>query len=63
MSYPICLRREGDDVIVEIDTGIKNSSGISFVEVIRERFDAAFSHIIEPSGIEAAIQRHYNGKN
>lgn len=57
---PIRLRREGDDAVVEIDTGIPNKNGKTFVEVIRERADGAFSHIVEPSGIESAIDRHYN---
>ena len=30
--YPIRLRRHGDHVIVEIDTGIPNKEGSSFVE-------------------------------
>lgn len=57
---PIRLRREGDYAVVEIDTGVPNKDGNSFVEVIRERADGAFSHIVEPRGIKAAKDRHYN---
>ena len=59
---PIRLRREGDDTIVEIDCGVPNRDGETFVEVIRERYDAPFSHIVESSGIERAMDYHYNGK-
>lgn len=59
--YPIILRREGDYAVVEIDTGIPNKEGSAWVEVIRERLDGNFSHIVEPSGIEAAMQQHYTG--
>lgn len=57
---PIRLRREGDYAVVEIDTGIPNKDGETFVEVIRENCDSAFSHIVEPRGIEGALDRHYN---
>lgn len=58
---PIRLRREGDYAVVEIDMGVPNADGETFVEVIRERYDVAFSHIVEDSGIERAKDRHYNG--
>ena len=57
---PIMLRREGEDVIVEMDFGVKNKDGNSWVEIIRERHDSEFSHIVEGSGIERAKDRHYN---
>jgi len=55
---PIRLRRDGDHAVVEIDTGVSDSP---WVEVIRERADGAFSHIVEPSGVERAMQKHFNG--
>lgn len=58
-QYPIRLRRDGDDAVVEIDTGIKDAQGNSFIEVIRERADGAFCHIVEDSGIQRAILDHY----
>lgn len=58
-SYPIRLRRVGDFAVVEIDTGVKDTEGNTFIELIRERYDAAFSHIIEPRGIDRAITDHY----
>lgn len=57
--YPIRLRREGDFAVVDIDTGVKDAEGNTFIELIRERLDGAFSHIIEPSGIDRAIVAHY----
>lgn len=56
---PIRLRRDGDDAVVEIDTGVKDAQGNSFIEVIRERADGAFCHIVEDSGIQRAILAHY----
>lgn len=46
------LRAEGDCAILEIEA----EKG-KWVELIRERLDAPFSHIIEPSGIESAIEK------
>lgn len=43
------LRAEGDYAILEIET----EKG--WVELIRERLDSPFSHIIEPAGIEGRI--------
>jgi len=43
------LRAEGDYAILEIET----EKG--WVELIRERLDSPFSHIIEPLGIESRI--------
>lgn len=60
--FPIMLRREGDYAVVEIDTGVPNKDGSRWVEVIRERLDGNFSHIVEPGGIEGAIHRHYNAR-
>jgi hypothetical protein len=48
-SPAIWLRRDGEHVAVLIDV-----CGI-WIEVIRERADGAFSHIVEPSGILAAM--------
>lgn len=58
--YPIRLRRDGNHAVVEIDTGIPNKHGDTFVEVIREHVDGPFCHIVEPSGIERAKDQHYN---
>lgn len=57
---PIMLRRDGLDVIVEMDFKVPNKDGNSWVEVIRVRHDSEFSHIVEDSGIERAKDRHYN---
>jgi hypothetical protein len=43
------MRSEGDYVILSIET----EKG--WVELIRERLDSPFSHIIEPAGIEGRI--------
>ena len=57
---PIMLRRDGDDVIVEMDFGVKNKDGNSWVEVIRVAHDSPFSHIVEDGGIERAKLSHYD---
>jgi hypothetical protein len=43
------LRQEGSDAVVLIEVGGH------FVEVIRERSDGPFSHIVEPAGMRNAI--------
>lgn len=48
----IWLRREGDFAVVLVE----KTKGV-WVEVIRERYDGAFSHIVEPSGIETALAK------
>lgn len=48
----IMLKSEGDYAIVEIEVNGK------WIELIRERSDSPFSHIIEPAGIELAIVKH-----
>jgi hypothetical protein len=45
----IMLRNEGDYTIVEAEIGA------SWIEVIRERSDGPFSHIVEPTGMLAAF--------
>jgi hypothetical protein len=52
MMKAIWLRREGSYavVLVEVRKG-------EWVEVIREPYDNAFSHIVEPGGIESATAR------
>ncbi len=61
---PIRLRKDGADIVVEIDFGVKNKRGNSYVEVIREKLDGwpdiAVSHEVLDSGIERAKDRHYN---
>ena len=49
----IHLYRQGDYTIVAVEA----RKGV-WVEVIREPYDNAFSHIVEPSGIEARIAAH-----
>lgn len=46
------LVAEGDYAVLKIET----EKG--WVELIRERLDSPFSHIIEPLGIERAIEKH-----
>lgn len=46
----IWLVAEGDYAIVKIEVNGK------WVELIRERLDSSFSHIIEPSGIKKRIE-------
>ena len=45
----VMLRKSGSDTVVEIDVGG------TWYEVIRERSDGQFSHIVEPSGMRRAI--------
>ena len=47
----VWLRREGDEIVVEVEIGKR------FVEVIRENGDAPISHIVEESGIAKAVSR------
>lgn len=44
------LRAEGDYAILEIEVNGK------WIELVRERLDSPFSHIIEPAGIQSAIE-------
>lgn len=53
MNKALFLRAEGDYAILEIEA----EKG-KWVELIRERLDSPFSHIIEPAGIESAIQKN-----
>ncbi len=50
---PIWLRREGDFAVVLV----QSVDGKEWVEIIREHVDGAFSHIIEPTGIEAEMNK------
>lgn len=50
----LSLRAEGDYVILEI-----LANGV-WCELIKERLDSAFSHIIEPIGIQRAIEKKLN---
>ena len=54
---PIWLKREGDFAIVLVQKG----DGKEWVEIIREHVDSNFSHIIEPIGIEAEINKGAKG--
>lgn len=49
------LVAEGDYAVLKIEV----EKG-KWVELIRERLDSPFSHIIEPLGIQYAIQKHDN---
>lgn len=53
MNKALFLRAEGDYAILEIEA----EKG-KWVELIRERLDTPFSHIIEPAGIENAIHKN-----
>lgn len=44
------LRAEGEHVILEIEVNGK------WVQLIKERMDSAFSHIIEPAGIQVRVE-------
>lgn len=46
------LVAEGEHVLLKMEIGKGN-----WVTLIKERLDSPFSHIIEPAGIEAAIER------
>ncbi len=48
----IHLYLDGKDVVVAVEA----TKG-EWVVVIRERADGCYSHIVEPSGIQAAIER------
>lgn len=43
----ICLRKEGKDTVVDAEIGG------AWIEVIRERSDGAFCHIVEPAGMRS----------
>lgn len=47
------LRAEGEYAILEMEV----EKG-KWVELIRERLDTPFSHIIEPAGIQSAIHQN-----
>lgn len=47
----VWLVAEGDYAIVKIEVDGK------WIEIIRERLDSPFSHIVEPSGIQNAIEK------
>lgn len=62
---PIRLRTDGPDIVVEIDFGVKNADGESYVEVIREKLyrgadEFEISHEVLDGGIERAKDLHYN---
>lgn len=65
--YPaIRLRTDGPDIVVEIDHGIKNRDGESYIEVIREKLNGwpeieICSEVLD-GGIEKAKDWHYNGQ-
>ena len=48
------LVAEGEFAVLKIE--VKPGE---WVELIRERLDAPFSHIVEPSGISSAIEKHF----
>ena len=52
LVLPIHLKRSGEYVVV----AVRAPDG-RWVDVIRERVDAPFSHIVEPSGIMKAMER------
>ena len=54
---PIWLRREGSRAIVAVGL-----SPDCWVDVIEEQYDNNFSHIVEPSGIEARVEALLNAK-
>lgn len=58
MRSAIWLRREGDYAVVLVETKIDGVS--TWVEVMREHIEGAFSHIIEPSGVESRIANFLN---
>ncbi len=61
---PIRLRKDGPDMVVEIDFGVPNRDGDTHVEVIREKLTAwpecEICHEVLDGGIESAKDRHYN---
>ena len=59
---PIRLRTDGPDIVVEMDFGVPNRVGNSYVEIIREKMNlGVIYHEVLDSGIERAKDRHYNG--
>ena len=50
----ISIRAEGPDVVLEIEADGK------YVELCRERLDAAFSHAVHASGIQEALDKQEN---
>lgn len=48
--HPLHLRAEGEFAILEIQVNGK------WIQLIKERLDSAFSHIINPVGIEHQIK-------
>ena len=61
---PIRLRTDGPDIVVEIDFGVKNADGDSYVEVIREKIyqgdEFEICHEVLHAGIERAKLSHYD---
>ena len=55
MNNAIWLRRDGDYVVVLVETKIDGMS--AWAPLMREHFDGPFSHIIEPSGIVDRIAK------
>lgn len=65
---PIRLRTDGPDIVVELDMGISNKDGNSYVEVIREKVFPGeicheICHEVLDAGIERAKERHYRAGN
>ncbi len=59
-DYPaIRLYRLGQHVVVAIE--VIEDGRSRWVEVIRERYDGCFSHIVEPDGIAARVGRKGEG--
>lgn len=61
---PIRLRTDGPDIVVEVDFGVPNQDGESYVEVIREKRygpldEFEISHEVLSGGIERAKLSHY----
>jgi hypothetical protein len=50
-NHALFLRAEGDYAILEIEVNGK------WIQLIKERLDSPFSHIIEPSGIQREIEK------
>jgi len=58
--YPIRLRTDGTDIVVEMDFGVPNKDGNSYVEIIREKSNfGEICHEVLNSGIEKAAAAHY----
>jgi hypothetical protein len=55
---PLWLVAEGEFAVLKMESNKGN-----WVELIRERLDAPFSHIIEPLGIIRKMENHQPGVN